>query len=44
MTTPVRSVSVSRDDEHNTFSLDVEDRSHGYPRQFSFGVDFVVFR
>ena len=41
MTTPVRSVSVSRDDEHNTFSLDVEDRSHGYPRPFSFGVDFV---
>jgi hypothetical protein len=41
MTTPIRSVSVSRDDEHNTFTLDVEDRSHGYPRPFNFGVDFV---
>src|SRR6187455_1404330 len=41
MTTPISSVSVSRDDEHNTFTLDVEDRSHGYPRPFSFGVDFV---
>jgi DNA gyrase subunit B len=41
MTTPVRTVSVSRDDEHNTYSLDVEDRSHGYPRVFHFGVEFV---
>jgi DNA gyrase subunit B len=41
MTTPIRSVSVSKDDEHNTFSLDVEDRSHGYPRVFHFGIEFV---
>jgi DNA gyrase subunit B len=41
MTTPVRSVTVSRDDEHNAYSLDVEDRSHGYPRVFNFGVNFV---
>jgi len=41
MTTPIRTVSVSRDDEHNTYSLDVEDRSHGYPRVFHFGVEFV---
>jgi DNA gyrase subunit B len=41
MTTPVRSVTVSRDDEHNAYSLDVEDRSHGYPRIFNMGVNFV---
>jgi DNA gyrase subunit B len=42
MTTPLRSVSVARDDEHNTFYLDVEDRSHGYPRRFTFGIDFIT--
>jgi DNA gyrase subunit B len=42
MTTPIRTVSVTRDDEHNTYSLDVEDRSHGYPRVFHFGVEFVT--
>jgi len=42
MTTPIRTVTVSRDDEHNTYSLDVEDRSHGYPRVFHFGVEFVA--
>ena len=41
MTTPIRTVSVSKDEEHNTYSLDVEDRSHGYPRVFHFGVEFV---
>ncbi|MSO30099.1 MAG: DNA topoisomerase (ATP-hydrolyzing) subunit B [Acidobacteria bacterium] len=42
MTTPARSVSVNRDDEHNAFSLSIEDRSLGYPRQHSIGVDFVT--
>ncbi|MSO82558.1 MAG: DNA topoisomerase (ATP-hydrolyzing) subunit B [Acidobacteria bacterium] len=42
MTTPVRSLSVSRDDEHNTFVLDVEDRSQGYPRPSKIGVDFIM--
>ena len=41
MTTPNRSVTVGRDDEHNAFFLDVEDRSHGYPRRFVLGVDFI---
>jgi DNA gyrase subunit B len=41
MTTPSRTVSVGRDDEHNAFFLDVEDRSHGYPRRFVLGVDFI---
>src|SRR5687767_3365546 len=41
MTTPNRTVIVGRDDEHNAFFLDVEDRTHGYPRRFVLGVDFI---
>ena len=41
MTTPNRTVSVGRDDEHNAFFLVIEDRSHGYPRRFVLEVDFV---
>jgi DNA gyrase subunit B len=42
MTTPLRTVTVSRDDEHNAFALDIEDRSQGYPRQYEIGVDFIT--
>jgi DNA gyrase subunit B len=42
MTTPMRTVTVSRDDEHNAFALNIEDRSLGYPRQYEFGVDFIT--
>jgi DNA gyrase subunit B len=42
MTTPTRTVSVIRDDEHNVFALHVEDRSPGYPRRYEFGVDFIT--
>jgi DNA gyrase subunit B len=42
MTTPVRSLTVSRDDEHNAFNLAVEDRSLGYPRAYTIGVDFIA--
>ena len=42
MTTPVRSLTVNRDTEHNTFVLDVDDRSQGYPRTCSVGVDFIT--
>ena len=42
MTTPVRSVTVDRDEEHNAFVLAIEDRSHGYPRNHSIGVDFIA--
>ena len=42
MTTPTRTVSVTRDDEHNVFALEIEDRSLGYPRQYEFGVDFIT--
>ena len=42
MTTPVRSVTVNRDEEHNAFVLAIEDRSHGYPRNYSIGVEFIA--
>jgi hypothetical protein len=35
-------VSVERDEEHNRYLLRVEDRSSGYPRQLTIGVDFVT--
>ncbi len=42
MTTPVRTVTVSRDDEHNAFAMNIEDRSLGYPRHYEIGVDFIT--
>src|SRR5262249_24580531 len=42
LTTPVRTVTVRRDEEHNRYLLHVEDRSAGYPRQHTIGVDFVT--
>jgi DNA gyrase subunit B len=39
---PTRSVSVQRDEEHNRYLLQVEDRSSGYPRQHQIGQDFVT--
>jgi DNA gyrase subunit B len=42
MTTPVRTVSVKRDDEHNVFELQIEDRSQGYPRRYELGIDFIT--
>ncbi len=42
LTTPVRTVTVQRDEEHNRFMLHVEDRSNGYPRQHRIGQDFVT--
>jgi len=42
MTTPTRTVSVTRDDEHNVFALHIEDRSPGYPRRYEIGVDFIT--
>jgi DNA gyrase subunit B len=42
MTTPVRTVTVNRDDEHNAFALAIEDRSQGYPRHYEIGVDFIT--
>jgi len=42
MTTPTRTVTVTRDDEHNVFALHIEDRSPGYPRRYDIGVDFIT--
>jgi DNA gyrase subunit B len=42
LTTPGRTVSVHRDEEHNRYLLQVEDRTNGYPRQHRVGVDFVA--
>jgi len=33
---------VQRDEEHNRFQLQIEDRASGYPRQHTIGVDFVT--
>jgi len=37
-----RTVTVERDEEHNRYLLQLEDRSSGYPRQHTIGVDFVT--
>jgi DNA gyrase subunit B len=42
MTKPTRTVSVQRDEEHNRYLLQVDDRSNGYPRHHTIGVDFVA--
>jgi DNA gyrase subunit B len=42
LTTATRTVTVPRDEEHNRYLLHVEDRSNGYPRQHTIGVDFVT--
>ena len=33
---------MQRDEEHNRYQLQIEDRSSGYPRQHTIGVDFVT--
>jgi DNA gyrase subunit B len=42
LTTPARTVTVQRDEEHNRYLLHADDRSNGYPRQHIIGVDFVT--
>ena len=42
LTTAMRTVTVERDEEHNRYLLHVDDRSSGYPRQHTIGVDFVT--
>src|SRR5580765_3474857 len=42
LTTAMRTVTVERDEEHNRYLLQVDDRSSGYPRQHTIGVDFVT--
>jgi DNA gyrase subunit B len=42
LTTPTRTLTVQRDEEHNRYLLQVEDRTNGYPRHHTVGVDFVT--
>jgi DNA gyrase subunit B len=42
LTSSTRTVTVRRDEEHNRYLLHVDDRSNGYPRQHTIGVDFVT--
>jgi DNA gyrase subunit B len=42
LTTELRNVHVQRDEEHNRYLLQIEDRSNGYPRHHTLGVDFVT--
>jgi DNA gyrase subunit B len=42
LTTPVRDVTVLRDEEHNTWSLKVDDRATGYSRIDMLGSEFVA--
>jgi len=41
MTTPSRTITVTRDAEHNVFELEVDDRMQGYPRRYHIGLDFI---
>jgi DNA gyrase subunit B len=40
--TPARDTSVQADDEHNAHAIQIEDRSAGYVRATTIGVDFVA--
>jgi DNA gyrase subunit B len=40
--TPARDTSVQADDEHNAHAIQIEDRSAGYVRATTIGVDFVT--
>ena len=42
LTTSSRTVTVRRDEEHNRFQLNVDDRANGFQRQHTIGVDFVT--
>ncbi|HEY7292547.1 MAG TPA: DNA topoisomerase (ATP-hydrolyzing) subunit B [Vicinamibacterales bacterium] len=42
LTTPTRTVTVHRDEEHNRYLLYVDDRSSGYPRSDRIGHDFIT--
>jgi DNA gyrase subunit B len=42
LTTPVRDVTIFRDEEHNAWSLKVDDRASGYSRIDTLGPEFVA--
>jgi DNA gyrase subunit B len=41
LSNPTRTVSVQRDEEHTRYSLQIDDRSSGYPRQHTIGYEFA---
>jgi DNA gyrase subunit B len=42
LTTPIRDVTILRDEEHNTWSLKIDDRTTGYSRLDTLGPEFVA--
>ncbi len=42
LSSETRTVTVQADEEHNMFTLQIDDRSNGYPRQDSVGLAFVT--
>jgi DNA gyrase subunit B len=40
-TNELRTVTVQRDEEHNRFQLHIDDRTSGYPRTYTVGVEFI---
>src|SRR6188474_3505309 len=42
LTTPIRDVTVLRDEEHNAWTLKIDDRASGYSRIDSIGPEFVT--
>jgi len=42
LNSPTRMTSIGTDEEHNALVLHVDDRTGGYPRRHSVGVDFVM--
>ena len=43
LTTSLRTVSVATDAEHNSFALAIEDRSGGFARRETLGIEFIQF-
>ena len=41
LTTTLRTVSVTEDEEHNAHLLKIEDRATGFVQEYSIGVDFI---
>jgi DNA gyrase subunit B len=42
LTTPIRDVTILRDEEHNAWSLKIDDRTTGYSRLDTLGPEFVA--
>jgi DNA gyrase subunit B len=42
LTSPTRTATVRSDEEHNLYGLQIEERTNGYARRYSVGLDFVT--